>query len=909
MPMITYNERSWAIDIISEINLYASGKNKTIYRASGENTINTGKKRLFPDVLLYSKNSEILMGWELKMPDTPVTNDYFIENAKLKASILGLDAFLLWNASTAVLYINDGNDYCPKHTWNSLKQIIQKRSDVEENKNIWKTALYEILDDLDSYFDNGTIQKTHIIDSLKNDKIIEFILRNSNDIAENLKKSARQDSLFSAQVALWWRISKIEYPNQDQWIILSKIILINWINKFIFAHILISFFDSAKKILSIHNETSIVQAIDVFEKISSECNFWNIFQKQLGETSLNEESWEEILELNNFLKEIKISNISQELLQKLLQNTIYSSKRKIAGQYTTPMYLARFLTSLVMLNKELSLHDICCGTGTIPRAAYDLKKESGVNLKNILQSIYCSDKISYPLQLATLALSEPANIGEILQIYKKDCSQIKIGSNIKLKDPYTGEAITKIYNGVDYIVSNLPFIQQEDLKILNPTIKEDVNIKILNYTGEKLTLNNKSDLYAYIPFFLWGLLKPNGRIGLILSNSWLGTEWGGTFRRLLNKFYHIESIIISGKGKWFDNADVVTTLLIMNKRNSLTDCEPSEKTKFISLNINLKEKTNDDIQDLVEDILIDTSNNALKIQEYNTKDLFNLDFNWNVLFCDISWFSHIEEKLIYANRLFDINRGERRGWDSLFYPNKSHKIEDLYIKPVLKNSKNISTLVTSANSEAFCCSNSLDDIKKLKQKETLKWIAKFENEVNGKGEPLPKILKRTGCYWYEMKATTMADFVASINYDKRLFIARLEERSFVNQRLTRFTIKSESLDLDLIHAFFNSSLGLFFIESLGFGRGLGVLDLSSKRMQKLRILNPDLLSKKQKDKIKLKFVKIKERKILSILDELECEDRKEFDHIVFEEFGISKYKTQVIESLKFLYNIRMNIKK
>ena len=83
-----------------------------------------------------------------------------------------------------------------------------------------------------------------------------------------------------------------------------------------------------------------------------------------------------------------------------------------------------------------------------------------------------------------------------------------------------------------------------------------------------------------------------------------------------------------------------------------------------------------------------------------------------------------------------------------------------------------------------------------------------------------------------MKNSTMADLVASMNFDKRIFIAKLDKKSFVNQRLTRFTAKNKNIDIDLSCALLNSTLGIFFIESIGFGRGLGVLDLSSTRMKK-----------------------------------------------------------------------------
>ena len=72
----------------------------------------------------------------------------------------------------------------------------------------------------------------------------------------------------------------------------------------------------------------------------------------------------------------------------------------------------------------------------------------------------------------------------------------------------------------------------------------------------------------------------------------------------------------------------------------------------------------------------------------------------------------------------------------------------------------------------------------------------------------------------------MADFVTSVNPDKRIFISRLNEKSFVNQRLIRFTSLKFDTDLELSHALLNSLMGIFFIEALGFGRGLGALDLS-----------------------------------------------------------------------------------
>jgi hypothetical protein len=373
-------------------------------------------------------------------------------------------------------------------------------------------------------------------------------------------------------------------------------------------------------------------------------------------------------------------------------------------------------------------------------------------------------------------------------------------------------------------------------------------------------------------------------------------------------FYHIESIIVSGKGRWFKNADVITTVLILNKRESINEINLDEITNFVTAKEDLSDK-NVNVQEIIENIIVEKATTNTSIQKYKTQELFNSGVTWSSLFSDVSWLDKIDDKLILANSLFDINRGERRGWDAMFYPEKNHTINNSYIKPVLKSSREINGLITSADSEAFCCNKDISELKALNHNETLNWINKFKHEVNGKGKPLPDVLKRSGCYWYEMKDETMADFVASMNFDKRLFIAKLDKRSFVNQRLTRFTVKNKNLDLDLIHALLNSSLGVFFIESIGFGRGLGALDLSSTRMKSnLKMLNPKLLTDKQKNDIKLKFKPLKNRVIYPILDELKLEDRKDFDDEVLNAFGIINYKEQIEDSLKTLYSIRMNVK-
>ena len=112
MAHIRYNEKSWAIDLISEINSYVSYMDKPIKRAGGENTLVSVSESLFPDLLLFSskEGGDILQGWELKFPDTPITDQGLLDNAEKKARRLKLNSFLIWNVTTAILYVVDRND-------------------------------------------------------------------------------------------------------------------------------------------------------------------------------------------------------------------------------------------------------------------------------------------------------------------------------------------------------------------------------------------------------------------------------------------------------------------------------------------------------------------------------------------------------------------------------------------------------------------------------------------------------------------------------------------------------------------------------------------------------------------------------------------------------------------------------
>ena len=287
-------------------------------------------------------------------------------------------------------------------------------------------------------------------------------------------------------------------------------------------------FNQAKEIESINYETSVNDAIATIEGISENCDFWNIFSSNLAQELISDDAWYQLTELNQYLSNINIDNIEIEVLHGLLQNTVLSAKRKVAGQFSTPSKLADLLTRLTIDDKTKNVIDPCCGTGTIIKQAYLLKEEYELNQDEILNTIWASDKYSFPIQLSTLSLAKPENFGKILNIFTSDIVDLELNKNIEFKDPNNGSMVNKAFPEIDYVISNLPFIKSREIKelnseitLINEWIKEQVNV-----TED---LSGKSDIFAYIPFYLHQFLSENGKIGLILSNAWLGTDYGETF--------------------------------------------------------------------------------------------------------------------------------------------------------------------------------------------------------------------------------------------------------------------------------------------------------------------------------------------------------------------------------------------
>lgn len=907
--IIRRNERSWAIVIISEIKVMLNGLGLKIKSAGGESTLSVNKKSMFPDVLLYEDEAQtkILQGWELKMPDVLITDEALIADATRKARALGLNSFIIWNFTYGKLYVeNENGNFEEAKVWSGTKHITS-REDVMTYKAEWLPIIKEIVMTVNEYLVNGIIETSSIVNTVSEGLMTELIQRNKELVAENITIESSKNMQMESRLKVWWNAFHEEYDKDENnmYSAYAKSVLLNWTNRIMFANTIKRYHNCAYMIKDIDYTTSPNDGNIIIEHIVEQGDFYNVFKPLEYNEMIPEDTWIDIVDYNQFLIENNIEKIEQGVLQDILEKTVNTAKREIRGQYATPYYLADILCQITVQDWNKDCADLCAGTGTIAKVIINNKFKRINNANTSFSTTWMSDKYAYPLQIANIAVTDIHALNIPINMFQTDVFDVQIGDKIEIKNPTDGSDIVKNIPQFGAIVSNLPFVEYNKVAIDEQEYIAQYREKIINDTGIEFT--RKTDLYNYLPFKLYELLEKDGKLGIIVSNSWLGTDIGKKFFEAMQYYYIIESVVISNCKKWFNNADVIGTILVLKKKE-ISAPDKTRKISFWLTNKDINSIENEDKEMLINSIVLHEviDESVAIMREYSISDIDNITqhgISMNALFHNISWVKEIEDFIEPIENELSMVRGERTGQNKVFYIKGETSIADKFLYPMLKSSRNIKKYTASADMKAFCCDRTIDQLKEDGEEGTLKWIRKFSDNNY---EPIPKSINYSP--WYQMPSTNRADLITSENPDKRLFIAELSESVLVDQRLIAMKYKDSVANRDLVFALLNSLYGMFAIEANGFGRGQGVLDISKTGFQKIYMINPNLISKEDSEEIIELFSKIKNRDVMDIQDELSNKDRQAFDKKVLQSIGHEELYDCIKESLLSMQHTRHCVK-
>lgn len=290
----------------------------------------------------------------------------------------------------------------------------------------------------------------------------------------------------------------------------------------------------------------------------------------------------EIKELIRILRRYDFSKLGFDVIGRIFERLIPQKERHFLGQYFTNADVVDLILRFCLKHEDDKVLDPSSGAGTFLVRTYHHKKIMNQMKphQDILHSLWGNDIARFPAHLATinLAIKDLSVDENYPNVLHEDFFNFFVGDEgfvpekwrkARAKTLGLKEREVTYPRWFDAIVGNPPYTRQEEIKEISAEIveyKEDTIEKALLFHGKKMAnIGKKSGIYAY--FFVHGtkFLKDGGYFGFIVPNSWLDTNYGTGLQEFFLQTYKIIAIIESKVERWFEDADVNTSIIIMQK--------------------------------------------------------------------------------------------------------------------------------------------------------------------------------------------------------------------------------------------------------------------------------------------------------------------------------------------------------
>ncbi|MBI4824331.1 MAG: SAM-dependent DNA methyltransferase [Nitrospirae bacterium] len=298
---------------------------------------------------------------------------------------------------------------------------------------------------------------------------------------------------------------------------------------------------------------------------------------------------EEIKSLIKIIGEHDFSKLGYDIIGRIFERLIPHEERHNLGQYFTSPDVVDLILKFCIRHEDDKVIDPSCGAGTFLVRAYKHKQllNSRLTHQEVLEDLWGIDIAKFPAHLATinLAINDLKVDKNYPNIAHEDFFNLPVA-------PVGGMQITERFRRIrahalgreqkeityprwfDCVVGNPPYTRQEEITEITgeESYKEALIKKALYYARRKLAdISKRAGIHAY--FFVHGtkFLKEGGRFGFIVSDSWLDTDYGKGLQELFLKNYKITAIISSKVERWFEDADINTCIIILEKCKDLKE--------------------------------------------------------------------------------------------------------------------------------------------------------------------------------------------------------------------------------------------------------------------------------------------------------------------------------------------------
>jgi len=288
----------------------------------------------------------------------------------------------------------------------------------------------------------------------------------------------------------------------------------------------------------------------------------------------------------------------------IYEDLIPGEERHRLGQFYTPRPIAELIVKWAVRSPSDKVLDPGCGSGTFLVEAYkrlaelklkkpfkDIKHVLGDVHKQILEQLYSIDINEFPAHLTAINLSMK-NVrvpSPTLNIFVRDYFTIRPGfkelAPYKAKTPEGEKEIEVVFKDLDAVVGNPPYTRWTEI----PDNTQNRILEILKNFISKYGLTPQvargvePGIYVYWIMHSTGFLKEGGRLGMIISDSWLQTDYGVNFFRFLLDNYKVHAIV-DVSARVFP-VPLIGACIVLLEKCSNTEERNNNKVVFMYLDI------------------------------------------------------------------------------------------------------------------------------------------------------------------------------------------------------------------------------------------------------------------------------------------------------------------------------------
>ena len=233
-----------------------------------------------------------------------------------------------------------------------------------------------------------------------------------------------------------------------------------------------------------------------------------------------------------------------------------AERRKRLGQYFTGVGLGRILAALAQAEQAGSIIDPMAGTGDLLASCLEIGAApasiAGIEIDRVARDA-CADR----LPLTDCVLGSAFDPDTISRLRKTDWDLV-IGNPPYVRyQSFSEKAVdhvlptaTQVRTGLLSILPSLSALDAEDRRLFAHLIN--------GYSG-------LSDLAVPSWILCAGLVKPGGRLALVVPESWLTRDYATIVHYLLFRWFDIEFVVEDEHASWFDDAQVKATLIVARR--------------------------------------------------------------------------------------------------------------------------------------------------------------------------------------------------------------------------------------------------------------------------------------------------------------------------------------------------------